>query len=215
MSPGDLAARHPLLFHVTAPEAWPSIVRHGLLSASALAALFELPAEARIALATTRRPTERRLHHARHGCVTLNDNAPLSEAALAACLDDGLTPAAWLAMLNGRVFFWTSRAGVARLLRARMNRCRPRAVLAFDTLGLANAHAARMELSPINSGATIRRAARRGHATFTPLDAMPYRDWQRRRGGRDAIIEVVVRDGVGDAARHLVDRWIVGGTAVD
>ncbi len=207
MTPTDLAARHPLLYHVTSPGAWPSIARLGLLPASGLLDMFEVEPERRAALTTRRRPAEVSIEHPRHGAATLSDNLPLSERALAACLDDGLAPPDWLRLLNARVFFWADRDGLARLLGARVNRARPRLILAFDTLGLAAAHAARVEISPINSGATIRKPARRGASTFTPLLAMPYPAWRRRRGGRDRILEVVVRGPVPDAARHLVDAW--------
>ena len=113
-------------------------------------------------------------------------------------------PADWLRLLNARVFFWADTDGLARLLGARINRARPREVLGFDTLGLARAHAERMELCPINSGSTIRKPARRGLATFTPLLAMEYAQWRRQRGGRDRILEVVVRGGVPDISRYLV-----------
>lgn len=206
MTPGDLAALHPRLFHLTTPGAWPSIAAHGLLSTTRLLELFEVPAERREELTTRRRPGEVPVAHPRHGAAVLNDNLPLSERALAGCLQDGLSPADWLRMLNARVFLWADEAGLARLANARMNRGRPREVLVFDTLSLASAHAERVELSPINSGATIRRPARRGPGTFTPLGALAYRDWRRRRGGWDRVVEVAVRGGIPDAARHLVER---------
>ncbi len=204
MSPEDLAARHPTLYHVTSPGMWPSIARHGLLPAAELAHVFGVDAAIQSQLTTQRRPAEVPLHHSEHGTAFLTDNIPLSERALSLCLDDGLTPADWLAMLNARVFFWPDRDGLARLLGARANRNRPRQVLAFDTLGLVRAHAARVEISPINSGATIRKPARRGLATYTPLLALSYRDWQRSRGGRDTVREVVVRGGVVDIAVYLL-----------
>ncbi len=204
MTPEDLARLHPRLYHVTAPDAWHSIARLGLLPASALLDLFEADPGRRSALVAKPRLVEARLAHPVLGVATLSDNLPLSERALVACLDGGLTPRDWLRLLNERVFFWAGTDGLARLLGARVNRGRPRAVLTVDTLGLARAHAERVEISPINSGSTIRKPARRGPATFTPLMAMDYVDWRRQRGGRDRILEVVVRGGVPDIARHLV-----------
>jgi len=129
----------------------------------------------------------------------------MMEAALEKCLDDGLKPADWLALLNRRVFFWCDEEGLARLLGARANRTRTLEVLVADTLSLAQAHAERIELSPINMGATLRRPARRGMETFTPLLALPYATWVRKRGGRDRILEVTVVDGIPDIARHVVE----------
>lgn len=215
MTAEELAERHPRLHHVTTPGAWPLIERHGLLPTAALLELFEVDPARREALTTRRRAASAPIEHPAHGRALITDNAPLSEVALARCLEDGLTPADWLRMLNARVFFWADRARLDGLLNARLNRGRAREVLSFDTLGLARAHAALMEVSPINSGSTIRKPARRGLATFTPLLAMEYRDWQRRRGGRDTIVEVTVRGGVPDAAHHLVAREVVGPAQID
>lgn len=206
MTPEQLAERHPRLYHVTSPGAWASICRLGLLPPSELLALFEVPAARCGELTALRRPAEIRIEHPAHGVAILNDNLPLSARALAGCLDDGLTPQDWLRLLNGRVFFWADADGLARLLGARMNRGRAREVLSLDTLGLARAHAERMEISPINSGSTIRKPARRGLGTFTPLLAKSYPDWRRQRGKLDRILEVVVRGGVPDIARYLVER---------
>jgi hypothetical protein len=209
MTPEELAALHPRLYHVTTPGAWPLIAKIGLLSSFELLSAFGYDAHASTALISGRRPAEVPISCEPHGGAVLNDNSPLTEAALAKCLDDGLTPAEWLGMLNARVFFWADRDGLSRLLGARFNRGRAREVLIFDTLRLARAHGERMELCPINSGATIRKPARRGLSTFTPLFAKSFREWRRQRGGTDKILEVTVRSGVPDIARYLVARETV------
>jgi hypothetical protein len=205
MSPEELAEKHPRLFHVTEPGAWPMIARHGLLSTSRLLDLFGIGGERRVELGTRRRPDAVPLEHPQYGRVVLNDQRPLSERALAGCLDDGLAPADWIAILNERVFFWAEEERLDRLLSARMNRARSRDILVVDTLSLARAYAERVELCPINSGATLRRPARRGLDTFTPLGSLSFAAWSRQRGQRDTVVEVVVRDGVPDIARHLIE----------
>lgn len=204
MTAAELAARHPRLYHLTDPLAWGSIRRHGLLSAAALVELFELPAPRRAELLAARRPHAVAIEHPRHGRAVLSDNLPLSERALERCLDDGLSPSDWLRLLNARVFFWASREGLARLAGARRNRDRPRLTLELDTLSLASAHAERLCLSPINSGATLRRAVRRGRTTFTPMLRHDYAAWSRLRGRRDRVLEVTVDTAVPDVERHLV-----------
>jgi hypothetical protein len=52
------------------------------------------------AITRQRRPECRMLTHPVHGEAIITDNRPLSETKLAACLDDGLTPGAWLEILN-------------------------------------------------------------------------------------------------------------------
>ena len=214
MTPAELAALHPRLFHVTDPDAWPSIRERGLLSAEALTALFELPPCRREALLGGRRAGGVTIAHPRHGRAVLNDNLPLSLDALAACLDDGLSPADWLRHLNARVFFWVDRERVARLLGARTNRHRPRLVLELDTASVASGHAEALCLSPINSGSTIRKAARRGLGTHTPLGRHSHADWRRLRGGRDRVVEVTVTGAVPDVERHLRDAWRSDGVPI-
>jgi len=206
VTPEELAGLHPCLFHVTLAEAVDGIHRHGLLSTSRLLDLFEVKGRARVALERGRRPTRQVLDHPRHGRLTLNDNTPLAETALAGCLDDGLTPADWFATLNARVFFWVDEDRVARFVAARANRGRTLAVLVLDTLGVACAYRDRVELSAINAGSALRRPARRGNATFAPLGAHCYRAWQGLRGRctPDSIAEVVVQGGVAPVAPHLV-----------
>ena len=205
MTPEELAERHTHLFHVTLPGAWTSIRARGLLPTSRLLDLFEIEGEERDRLERRRRPAAVSINHPRHGTAVLNNQSPMTEAALAKCLDDGLTPGDWLATLNHRVFFWCDEAGLSRLLGARANRARALEVLVADTLSLAHAHAGRIEISPINSGATLRRPARRGLATFTPMLELSYAGWSRKRGGHDRILEVTVLDGVPDIARHVVE----------
>lgn len=208
MSPEDLAALHPRLFHVADPGALAGILRHGLLPTSRLLSLFEVPEADRTAIERRRRPASVRLAHPQHGEAVITDNLPLSEAALQACLDNGLAPPDWLAILNGRVFFWPDEESLSRLLGARLNRDRDRLVLVLDTLGLARRHGERMELAAINTGSTIRRPARRGLSTFTPLGLHDYEGWRRLRGGRDRIREVTVVGGVPDIGEHLVGHYI-------
>ncbi|MEM1255068.1 MAG: hypothetical protein AAGI69_21750 [Cyanobacteria bacterium P01_H01_bin.21] len=205
MTIDELACLHPYLFHVTTPGAWASIRQHGLLSTQRLLELFDVERELQQQLQTTRRATAVPLHHAEYGNVVLNDNLPLSEKALSHCLDDGLTPEQWLAMLNERVFFWPDEAGLASMFNAKMNRNRTREVLVVETAKLPSAIATRMELCPINSGSTIRKPARRGLHTFTPLGKHTYRDWQKLRGRRDRIREVVFRGSVDEIENYVID----------
>lgn len=204
MTPEELARRYPKLYHVTAPGAWQTISKLGLRPACELVELFGNKESRSAGLTTSRRPKEVPLEHPVHGTAILNDNLPLSERALASCLDDGLSPPDWLRMLNERVFFWAETSGLDSLLGAKMNRNRRRDVLVFDTLALARTHVERIEISPINSGSTIRKPARRGLATFTPLMAKSYSAWQQQRGGRDRIREVVVRGGILDIERYFL-----------
>jgi hypothetical protein len=206
MTPEEVAARHPRLFHLTLPDAVEGIRRHGLLPPLALLDLFEADSATRLR-ALARRPVRMRLSHPVHGTAVLTDNAPLHDRKLAPVLDDGLTVDGWRRILAGRVFFWASEAEAKRLAGARLNRGEPRALLVFDTLSLARAHAARMEIAPINTGQTLYVPVRRGSSTFAPLLDTDYDEWRRRRRLRapDRIKEVTIRGPVPDAETHLLD----------
>jgi hypothetical protein len=204
MTAEELSTRHPRLYHVTLPGTWASMQVHGMLSTSRLLDLYGVTGLDRDAIEGRCRPRAVTLEHPALGRAVINDQRPMSERALARCLDGEMTPVDWLALLNARVFFWAGEDGLTRLLGARGNRTRALEVLVIDTLSLARSHADRVELSPINSGATLRKPARRGPTTFTPLSALSYEAWARRRGRRDRILEVTVMDGVPDIARHLV-----------
>jgi len=145
------------------------------------------------------------LIHDVHGEAILNDNRPFHEHKLAAYLDDGLTPQDWLQRLNSKVFFWTDQARLDGLLGARMNRDRPREILVVNTLTLVSAHYGKVAISPINSGSTLRKPARRGEATFASLPEVRWPEWRRRRGkkGPDKIVEVIVEGGVPDIADYV------------
>lgn len=208
MTPEELAIRHPQLYHVTEPEAWQNIQQKGLLPTSHILDLYEIYGEERIAIELKRRPAAIRLDHPKHGSLVINDNIPLSEHALAKCLDDGLTPSDWLQRLNDRVFFWPSEQDLKRHLNARLNRNRVREVIIVDTLRLAEAYKTHMELSPINSGATLRKAARRGLQTFTPLMQYSFSEWCKLRGRhRDAIREITVHSPIIDFGDYVLDVY--------
>lgn len=206
MTPAELAALHPRLFHLTRPDAVDAILRHGLLPPLTLLDLHEADAATRAAV-LARRAASVPLSHLLHGTAWITDNAPLEDAKLAAVLDDGLSPNDWRRMLAERVFLWPSEEHALRLAGARLYRDKPRALLVLDTLSLAEAHAERVAISPINSGQTLYVPARRGRATFAPLLATDHAAWRRARGtkGPDQIKEVTVVGGVPDLRRHLLE----------
>ncbi|MBY0500938.1 MAG: hypothetical protein K2P93_02940 [Alphaproteobacteria bacterium] len=205
MTPEELASRHPRLYHVTEPGAWEGIKKNGLLSTTRLLDLFEVSDVQRKSIETKRRPSSVRIEHPDYGYAIINDNLPLTESALAKCLDSGISPMEWLGILNSRVFFWSCKDGLNRLLGARLNRNRSREVLVIDTLSLANVYAEQIEISPINSGATLRKPAKRGHNTFTPLGCYSFKEWSKLRGCRDQIREVTVRDSILDITKHTLE----------
>ena len=211
MTPAELAVLHPRLYHLTTPGAWDRIRSHGLLPASELVARSDLPTDEKDRLVSQPRPGSVELTIPGMGDALIYDNLPMTEAALARCLDDGLTPADWLRMINDRVFFWPTKSGLRSLRESKLNRSRDRVTLVVDTLALAERYLDRLELTPINSGSTIRQPARRGLATFAPVADYSHAQWRRLRRDRgevrglDTIKEVVARGGVPDIAECVLD----------
>ena len=180
--------------------AWADIQRHGLLSTSALLDLYGVQGDAREALEARRRPVSVVLEAEGLPRAVIRDQGPLSEIKLAACLDDGLSPADWLRLLNGRVFFWLKRRRLNELLAGRAYRSRAHTVLTIDTASLLAAHATKVTLAPINTGATVYDAKRRGRSTFRPIADYPLRE----NGRRKAIAELCVEHSVPDIMDHVV-----------
>jgi hypothetical protein len=195
----------PQLFHMAEPGSWPSIQRHGLLSTSALLDLFEVTGARREALEARHRPESIRLQHPRHGVAVVRDQKPMSDRGLLKCLPKELTPSDWYRFLNARVFFWLDFRRLDRLLGARAYRDQRHTVLTVDTAQLLARHEKQILLSPINSGSTIMNPAPRGQDTFLPLERYPFEAFRKKRGLRNAIVELTVTHSV-PGIRGLVLR---------
>ncbi|MFC6775370.1 DUF7002 family protein [Methylobacterium gregans] len=183
---------------------WPSIAEHGLLSTSALLDLYRVTGERREALERRHRPQSVAIARSGLPGAVVRDQKPMREGSLRECLDDGLTPADWYLTLNQRVFFWPSRKRLRGLLNARAYRKDVQTVLTLDTRSIVDAYADVIQLSPINSGATIMSVARRGRQTFAPILEFPLEPYRRRRGHRQIIAEVVIPDRVVSIKDHVL-----------
>lgn len=202
MTPETFACRVPRLYRLGARGAAHGIRRHGLLTASDAVARVDwrLPLDLRPTALPLTLPDDTK--------IFLTDNSPLSLDKLARVLDDGLTPADWLARLNARVFFWPDpRLGAANL-KARQRFGYDSEWQVYNTKRLLEPVWPRAEIAPINTGATLfANPARRGLSTFAPLDGLDFTAWRRRRCLRtpDKIKEVTVRGSISHAGDALVD----------
>lgn len=196
MTPEQLAAHCPTLFHLTPTAHVESIRRHGLLSTSALLTRFGVRDEEREKLETTRRAQPVTLTRREWGTVQLRDQHPLSVRGLERALGGMLSVEAWLRLINGRVFLFPNRERLERLAAA--HRHEAQSVLHVDTQRLIERHADGIEISHMNTGATAPFAHPRGPGTFQPLREYPYDERRRRLGRRDALAEVTVRWAIPD-----------------
>ena len=196
---------HSRLFHMAADGAWPSILRHGLFSTSAVLDVAGVDGEERVRLEERRRPDSVAITVDGDEFI-LRDQKPLNESKLERCLVD-MTVAEWLRMLNGKVFLWPTRERCEQLLDARAYRDHVHTIIEFDTARLLERHSA--SVSPINSGAVLYDPPQRGTFTFTTIDEFPV-DKYRKRGRRKMIAEVAVDYAIPDAAEITTDVWRAG-----
>jgi hypothetical protein len=150
------------IFHMADAGNWASIMRDGLLSAEALVRRAGLDTNSAASFLSYR-----------DGSRTLpsgeivRDQRPMPPGALARCLDPGLKPADWYALVNSMVFFWLDPERLDRHRRACA--ARPQIVMVIDVRALAARHGERAFVTPFNTGNARRHPARRGRRTFTPL----------------------------------------------
>jgi hypothetical protein len=196
--PGVTARRlvqvYPCLYHMAAEGSWPTISSHGLLSTSSLLDLFQISGLERQVLEDEHRPESVPIRHMLHGSAIVRDQKPMSDAGLRRALETGLAPVDWYRLLNGRVFFWVTKARLSRMMRARAYRDLRKTVLILNTEAVLDAHASKVLLSPMNSGATKPFPHARGRDTFLPLAAYPFEE--RLRARKEAIVEFTVGGGV-------------------
>lgn len=197
IDPAQLVERYPRLYHMAADGSWDSIVRHGLLSTSALLDLFEYRDAQRYRLEAAHRPESVVIEHPIHGQAVIRDQKPMDDTGLRRSLL-GMTREDWYRNLNSRVFFWLTLERLYRMLNAAAYRNQTHAVLIVDTKGLLQRHRDRVMLSAMNTGATKPYPFPRGPSTFQRLETYPLAAMVKKRGNRDPIVELAVDYSVPD-----------------
>jgi hypothetical protein len=191
-------------YHLAHAENWDSIRRTGLHSAAALIARAGLGASAARRF-TAYRDRAMRLPSGEW----LRDQCPMPPAALARCLDDGLAPSDWYALVNAKVFFWLDRERLDR--HAAACGSAPQIVMEIDLRALVARYRALSVVTPFNVGNARRRPASRGRRTFVPLEAWLATRWlsEAASGGRPRAAshppaELAVEGAVPDAMGFVV-----------
>ena len=178
------------LFHLTEASNVDSIRRHGLLSTLEL--LERSGADAALqARVRAWRPEAVRLPDG----VLVGDQWCQPPERLRTCLLGGLRPEDWYERLNGFAYLWPGEA--AALKHAATYRGRDQRLLVFDAGSLLEAHGARAFVTTFNVGYALRRAKARDMNAFVP--------WPAEAVTSGRIKEVLVQDGVPDAAAHLLE----------
>ena len=201
----DLLTHFPRLWHMAEDGSFDSIREHGLLSTTALLDLYKMEGEERRLLESARRPQSVRISKPGLPDAMVRDQKPMTEDALQKCLPAGFPPSQWFELLNDRTFFWLNRERLRGLLGAKAYRKHPQTVLTIDTASLLEAHRNRVELSPLNSGATLYIPQPRDRDTFRTIADYPFDDWmKKRRKPEMSVVELVVKGGVPDISDHLI-----------
>ena len=193
VTPEELAATYPLLYHMADAASWPSIQKHGLLSTSALLDLFAIKGTKRQDIESTRRPNSVEITNQKYGRAVVRDQKPLSESKLAKSLT-GCTVPAWHRLLNKHVFFWLTKTRLQTLISARAYRDSPHLILTIDTLSLVRRYQRQIVLSPMNSGNTQPFAHPRSPGIFMPMSDYPFKE-RAKYGSHYQVVELAVEGG--------------------
>jgi len=199
----ELLSDCPTLFHMAERGSWSSIKKHGLLSTSALLDAFGVTGAERHRIELERRSENVTLRHKALGEVVIRDQKPMDDTGLIRCLQDGITPAEWYRLLNGRVFFWLTKDRLHRLLSAAAYQDSDHDVLELDAAELIAAHRSAITLSPMNSGCTKPMPHPRGRRTFTSIADYPYPHWRSRRKRGERVVELAVTGGIPDVRKYV------------
>lgn len=191
--------------------AWPSILKHGLLSTTALLDLFGIEGVRREDLESSRRVRSEEITHPTHGRAFLRDQLPLNELKLAKALQGGLVPRDWYRLLNRKAFFWGPESRLKILQGAREYEGSRQTIVVIDTAELIARHGDRTLLCHMNSGATQPMAFQRGPQTFLPIDQYPIADRIEKYGVKAALAEVTVDYSVPDLGDFVIEAYEVGG----
>jgi hypothetical protein len=178
------------LWHVTFPDAWPSIRDHGLWPASEL-------------LRSARRDSDVEAHRSSPTDVAL-DGGPhatvrdhLSERQDIGASLDGLSPAPWWGLINERVYRFAQERHTEGLVCAYNKKGYAQEIIKVRTSGLRGIEDA-IEVTTVNAGAfPHKKGPWRGRHTFVALQDFDARDAKQIR-------EVTVRGRVKVADQDVI-----------
>ncbi len=202
MYTSDLAAVAPQLFHLSAGDAWPSIVERGLRSATWLVRQHGLDDERAAGLLTAPREQIEVIGDPADplGHATLRDQKPLTLSKLER-LVEGITPENYIRLINDRVYFYMKPADVEKVRGVRdAAESQPQLMLTLDSRRLLADYQGSVRVAKINTGATIGMQGRRGPRTWLAIDKFP--------GRATEVKEFTVLDGISDVTPYLVSAEI-------
>ncbi|MEO6627151.1 MAG: hypothetical protein ABIP03_01140 [Aquihabitans sp.] len=203
MTPEQFLTRCPSLWHVAPSGSWATIEERGLRTAAQLIDAADLDAERRAELHELPRRSAVPLR-VDGADVVLRDQGPLFKANLASFLEPGLTVADWVGLLNRRVYLFTNKAAMQKLLAKYVATDGAQDVISFSPRRLLETAHSRIELAARNTGAIARQSdPYKGRDTFLSIS--------RSRDRQPA--EVTMVDGLDDLSAVVrVERHSADGT---
>ncbi len=193
----------PTLYHMAEKGSWPAIAARGLLSTKALLDLYGVQGNEREKIEAAHRPASVRVGSPSNGFAVIRDQIPMSDGGLRRCLPSGIVPADWYRLLNGKVFFWLTRARLMRLIGAAAYRATAHDVLEVDTATLIAAYRKSIWFCPMNSGCTKPMPHPRDMNTFLQISDYPYSTWRKKRPRGERVVELAVDYSVPDILRFV------------
>lgn len=153
---------------------WPNILKHGLLSTTAILDKWGIVGNERKRLESQLRLEIVSLNHENYGIAKLRDQKAMKPELLSKCLPTSISVGDWCRYINGRVFFWADWTNLKRLLSAQSYINKPHIVITLDTVRLVNSYREKITLSDINTGSTFPRKGktepeRRNFNTFRKI----------------------------------------------
>lgn len=202
---------YPLLYHMAHHEALPSILKHGLLSTSALLDLFEIDGKRREIIEMTMRPNSVLIEHPKHGKAVIRDQkALMSDRRLKQALSGTMETTAFHLLLNSMVFFWVTSGRLKTLREAVAYHKEPQLVITLDTKRLVSAYTDKIMLCSMNSGSCKPMAHPRSPGIFQSIEDYNFDLWRRKKGSAmKAVVECTVKTGVFQIEKFIVSHEIV------
>jgi hypothetical protein len=211
MTPDQLVAAYPCVYHMAEAGTWPSIKQHGLLSSNEVARRSGVHGAAAAALRRGHREGKVTVPVPGIGDVVLRDQIPMHPDRITRALPSGVSAADWYELINDRVFFWAEEHRLHRLLNGREYGHLEHDVLTLNTASLVQAHHDRIRLCHMNSGNTFPAMTKRGPDIFKRIS-----EYEVTRTGRPrkAVVEVTVIGGVPDIRQHVIEARRMRGEQV-
>ena len=191
------------LWHIAPAGAWEGIAARGLRTAEQLIHAASLGDEERTQLLTAPRATDVELK-VDDAVVVLRDQAPLTKHPdLPSIMEEGLSVADWVGLLNRRVYLFTSAAPMKTLLAKYVELHGAQDRISFSPMRLSQVTEGQLELTTTNTGAIARnKGVQKRRTDFVPLSRLP---------GSTSPKEVTIVDGLDDLSavtrveRHFPD----------